>query len=152
MLGEEHILYASGLNNLSLVCLDRGDLERAAALLERAAAILERYPDCLDELATSLCNLGSLKQRMGRLEESKADLERVVELYETKLGTITPHYHAALNALGLTYLKEGLCDQARSWLEKGAKAAEKLYGPEHRETISTREHLALALRGLEEQG
>lgn len=143
-LGEEHIFYASGLNNLSLLCLERGDLKRAAALLGEAADILDKQPECLDELATSLCNLGELERRLGHTQAAREKLHRAVELYETKLGTMTPHYHAALNTLGLTYCRENRWEEACLWLERGVAAAEKLYGPEHPETVAGAEHLRLA--------
>ena len=148
--GEGHILFASGLNNLSLVAMERGDLERAETLQHTCSEILAQYPECLDELATSLCNLGTLKRKNGKLEEAKTDLLRAIGLYETELGTVTPHYHAALNTLGLTYYSEGDCPQACQWLEQSVAAAEKLYGPEHGETRAAKEHLRLVRAAWEE--
>lgn len=143
-LGEEHILYASGLNNLSLVYLDRGELTRAAELLEQASAILERWPDSLDEYATSLCNLGNLHRKLGSADKAETELRRAAELYETRLGIRTPHYHAILNTLGLIFFDTGRYAEAVDAFGKTAEAAETLYGAAHQETLIARKNLRRA--------
>lgn len=148
--GESHILYASGLNNLSLAALDRGDHARAADLLRQASEILRRLPNCLDERATSLVNLASLHRTMGEPAAAAEALTEALELYETKLGTHTPHYHAALNAMGLVCCDMGDCGQALQWLEKAAGAAGRLYGEEHPETAAIRHHLTMVQRATGE--
>lgn len=132
-LGEEHVLYASGLNNLSLLCLERGELDRAAELLKKAGDVLEKHPEWVEELATSLCNLGELHRRLGRLEEAEGDLCRALRLYEGELGTRTPHYHAALNTLGLVYRELGRKKAEKRTFRRAAAAAKALYGEEHPE-------------------
>lgn len=148
-LGEGHILYAAGLNNLSLVCLDLGDLERAAELQSRAARVLETMPDRRDELASALCNLGELRRRQGRPEEAEHCLLRALELFQRELGVDTPHYHAALNGLGVLCYEEGRYEEACRWFLDAAAAAEKLYGSEHREQQAALEHLCMARRAAE---
>lgn len=150
LLGKKHILYASALNNLSLVCLDRGDLKGAADLLDQTVNILAEHPQCIDEYTTSLCNLGALQQRLGQPGNAKENLHKAIDPYETVLGTLTPHYHAALNTLGLTYYSEKNYTNACRWLEKSKSAAEKLYGANHKETIAAANHLLLAQQALEE--
>ncbi len=149
LLGKKHILYASALNNLSLVYLDRGDLQGASTLLSQTVDILAEHPECIDEFATSLCNLGALQHKLGQLKKAKDTLCKAVKLYESDLGTITPHYHAALNTLGLTYLTAKEYPEACQWLGKSKTAAEKLYGPTHKETLATSEHLRMAQDALE---
>lgn len=150
-LGEEHILYASGLNNLGLVCLDRGDVSGAAELLSQAAAILATQPNCRDELATSLCNLALLHRQLGRLDQAEDELRRALELYETELGTTTPHYHATLNAMGLVCYDGKRYKDALDWFGRAAQAAERLYGREHRECQAALRHAELARQALEGQ-
>ena len=149
--GEAHILYASGLNNLSLVCLDRGDVDGAAELLGRASAILAAQPGCRDELASSLCNLAALHRQLGRPEQAESELRRAVELYETELGVTTPHYHAALNAMGLVCYDGRRYREALDWFTRAAQAAETLYGREHRECRTALRHAGLARQALEGQ-
>ena len=148
-LGEGHVLYAAALNNLGLLSLDQGDLDRAARLLDEASSVLSLHPECLDEFATSLCNLGALFQKLGRMEEAGERLRRAAALYEEKLGTATPHYHATLNSLGLVYYKTGRFREAAECLERAERAALALYGPEHRECQAIAKHLRMARQALE---
>ncbi len=132
-LGKGHILYAAALNNLSLLCMDKKDLDGAAEYMAAASQVLAALPENQDEYATSLANLGSLYLYKGSYAQAKDVLERSVELYENCLGTRTPHYHAALNSLGMALMKLGDIEQACTSLEKAAAAAGSLYGREHRE-------------------
>lgn len=147
--GREHILYASGLNNLSLLCLDQGDLTQAAALQTQAAEVLTRLPDHQDELASCLCNLGALYQQSGQPDRAERCLLRAVDLFEGPLGTDTPHYHAALNALGIVCYTSGRYAGAVQWFSVAAEAARKLYGCDHPEVQAAMAHLELAKQAAE---
>lgn len=147
--GEEHILYAAGLNNLGLVCLDRGDADGAAKLLERASRILAAQPNCRDELAASLCNLAALHRQLGRPDRAEDELRQALALFENELGTATPHYHAALNAMGLVCYDTQRWQEALDWFTRAARAAEALYGREHRECQAALRHGELARQALE---
>lgn len=147
--GRDHVLYAAGLNNLSLVHLDRGEWEEALALQEQAADILTALPQARDELASALCNQGALCQRLGRLEEAEEKLNAALALFRDELGADTPHYHAALNALGAVHYAAGRFEAAREYFDQAAQAARSLYGPDHRETKAALTHRALAERKLE---
>lgn len=147
--GERHVLYAAGLNNLSLVCLDRGTLEEALALQGQAEQILAALPKARDELASALCNQGALYQRLGRLDEAEGKLNAALTLFRTELGTDTPHYHAALNALGAVYYAAGRFGEAAERFGQAARAAEELYGPDHREVRAALSHRDQARRAQE---
>lgn len=146
--GKRHILYASGLNNLSLLRLDQGDLPGAAALLNEASEILAGLPDKLDERAASLVNLGVLYYRSGELKAARCRLEEAVSLYEDKLGTATPHYHAALRCLALICGSQGEPLRARDILQKALAAARRIYGESHPEVQA----LEKQLEKLSDQG
>lgn len=147
--GEQSVLYAAGLNNLSLVHLDLGELERTLALQERAARVLAGLPQARGELASALCNQGALYQRLGRLDQAREKLERALELLRGELGTNTPHYHAALNALGAVHYAAGRFQEAWDCFLEAARAGEALYGPDHPEVRAAREHCAMARRRME---
>lgn len=147
--GERHVLYAAGLNNLSLVHLDRGELEEALALQEQVADILAGLPQAKDELASSLCNQAAVCQRLGRLSEAAEKLERALTLFRNELGTDTPHYHAALNSLGIVHYAAGRFEAARDCFAQAAQAASDLYGAGHREVQAALAHRAMAERQLE---
>ena len=148
--GRRHVLYASALNNYALLCLDRGELGRAEELLAQSAAVLSALPACRDEYASALCNRSALLLRLGRAEEAVPLLREAVALYEQKLGTDTPHYHAALNSLGLAELALHDVTAAAESFRRAVSAAEALYGPEHPETRSLRRTLAQVKQRQEE--
>ena len=141
-LGRGHILYAAALNNYALLCLDRDELDRAAALLKQSAEVLGGLPDCADEYAAALCNCSALLLRLHRPEETLPLLREAIGLFETSLGTVTPHYHAALHSLGLAEQALGDPAAAAEHFAAALQAAEELYGPEHPETETIRRHLA----------
>ena len=142
--GRRHVLYAAGLNNLSLICLDRGELGRAAELQDAAAEILRGLPENRDEFAVSLINLGALRQKLGDLQTAEALLDEAVRLFRTELGTDTPHYHAALNGRGVVRYGKGDFSGAEQDFLAAAAAAAAMYGEEHFEARTAREHALAA--------
>ena len=74
-----------------------------------------------------------------------------ISLFETELGTDTPHYHAALNTLGIVYYRLGRFAEAYDRFTQAGDAAERLYGPEHRECVSARKNALAARAELEKQ-
>ena len=148
-LGTGHVLYASGLNNYALVCLDRGDLDHAEELLGRSAEVLAKLPECVDEYAAALCNRSALLLSLRRGQEAVPLLEKAIVLFETELGTDTPHYHAALHSLGLAHLQLGDNAAAAEAFSAAVRAADTLYGPEHPEAQAIRRSLAEARRRME---
>ena len=141
-LGTGHVLYAATLNNLALVCLDRREPERAAELLAQSADVLAALPECVDEYAAALCNRGALLLQLHRAGEAVPLLTEAIGLFETKLGTDTPHYHAARHSRGLAHTALGNRAAAAEDFSAALQAAEALYGPEHPETAAIRRSLA----------
>ena len=142
--GTRHLLYAAGLNNLSLIFLDRGELGRAAELQDVAAEILRGLPENRDEFAVSLINLGALRQKLGDPEAAEALLDEAVRLFRTELGTDTPHYHAALNGRGVARYGRGDFAGAEEDFLAAAAAAAAMYGEAHAEARMAREHALAA--------
>ena len=149
--GEKHVLYASALNYLALTYLDERDFPRAEDTLARASKILAELPGCRDEYASSLCTRGALLLQTARNDEAEKLLTEAVELYDTSLGHVTAHYHAALNSLGIVYFQRKDYEKALGYFEKAYAAAEKYYGEYHAETQGIRDALALTRRKLEEK-
>ena len=61
---------------------------------------------------------------------------------ETELGTDTPHYHAALHALGFALEAQQEPEKAAAAAEKALDAARQLYGEDHPEVRGLKERLA----------
>ena len=149
-LGKNHVLYASGLNNYALLCLDQGDLSRAAELLGESAEVLSALPECRDEYAAALCNRSALLLRLGRAAETVPLLTEAITMFETELGTVTPHYHAALHSLGLAEMAQERYAAAADYFAAAAHAAEELYGEDHPETERILRSFAQARRAMRE--
>ena len=149
--GRKHILYSAGLNNCALVALDKGQTDRAAALLEEAAEILKDLPDHLDEYATSLANTAELYRQLGRFEDAERNLLEAKDVYENRLhDTFTPHYHAILNSLGLVCMATGRYREAADWFRNSLTFCARYYNTEHREYKATQCNLAAAENKLQE--
>ena len=147
--GSDHILYASALNNLSLVCLDQRDLDGAEQYLSQASSLLSRMPQHQEEYASSLCNLANLHYFRKESELARTELEEAIILHETTIGTRTPHYHSALHTLGVVLLDCGYVEEAYAALQKGAAASNALYGPDHAHTQSITHMAGLVKQKLE---
>ena len=143
--GKHHILYSAGLNNVALVALDKGQTDRAAALLTEAANILKELPEHLDEYATSLTNTAELYRQLGRYEDAERNLLEAKDVYENKMhDTFTPHYHAILNSLGLVCMATKRYKEAADWFRSALVYCERYYNKEHREYKATARNLAEA--------
>lgn len=143
--GKKHILYSAGLNNCALVALDKGQTDRAAALLNEAADILKDLPDHLDEYATSLANNAELFRLLGRYSDAEKNLLEAKDVYENRLhDTFTPHYHAILNSLGLICMATNRYEKAADWFRQSLTYCERYYNKEHREYKATERNLAAA--------
>ena len=143
--GRKHILYSAGLNNCALVALDKGQTDRAAALLSEAEEILRELPDHQDEYATSLANTAELYRQLGRYEDAEKNLLEAKDVYENRLhDTFTPHYHAILNSLGLVCMATGRKPEAAEWFRQSLIYCERYYNKDHREYKATERNLAQA--------
>ena len=142
-LGTGHILYASGLNNLSLLYLDQNDYPRAAACLAQASEILSTMPDNREDYATSLCNLAGLHYGQGCFAQAEQEAASAAAIYETELGTRTPHYHAALSTLAAIRRKRGNHAGAKQAMEQAVAAAKSLFGEHHPEYLQLLQTLPL---------
>ena len=132
--GRDSMLFASGLNNLSLICLDRGESGKALSLQEQALGILRSLPECRDELASALCNTAAVRLNLGNFADAAALFSDAIAMFETELGTDTPHYHAAFNGLGIARLRTGDIPASVEAFERAYAAAVSLYGEKHPES------------------
>ena len=92
MLGAEHLLTASSLNNLAALYESQGKYEQAEPLYQRALAICEKelgadHPDT----ATSLNNLARLYHTQGKYEQAEPLFQRALAIREKRLGTDHPN-------------------------------------------------------------
>jgi serine/threonine-protein kinase len=96
-LGPDHPSLALLCSNFSLVFLERGQFERAAAQLERAVAISRAtYKDASMPLAWALVNLSNIYRFLGRTDDEQAAAEESLKQFEGALG---PTHYSTIHAL-----------------------------------------------------
>ncbi len=123
----DSMLYASLLNNMSLLFQEKGDHESAADCLERALGITLLYPECRVEQATTYANLATTLIKLGRLDEAEEHLEKAFELFE-KDEEPDYHYSAALTAKAeISFIKKNY-DESVRYYEKALAEIEKCVG------------------------
>jgi tetratricopeptide (TPR) repeat protein len=147
VLGPDHPVTATGLNNLALLLKTRGDLAAARPLFERALAIRHKvlgpeHPD----LSNSLHNLANLLQEEGDLAGARVLLERALANLEQKLGS---DHHNVADSLGL--LADVLTLQndlsgARPLYERALSIREQAFGSEHPSVARSLNNLAALLQ------
>ena len=123
----DSMLYASLLNNMSLLFQEMGDYESAADCLERALGISLLYPECRIEQATTYANLAETLLKLGRLDEAEEHLEKSFSLFEEDEEP-DYHYSAALSAMAeIKYLKKEYALSVK-YYEDAAREIKKCVG------------------------
>lgn len=109
--GRRHPDYATGLNQLALLLIMRGDPDAAEPLLREAlevrrASLGEHHPD----FATNLSSLGGLLWARGALDEARPLLERAADV---RLATLGPdHPKTLVSHQSLEQLRRAIRDAA----------------------------------------
>ena len=146
VLGPEHPLTATNLNNLGRLLYDQGDLSGARPLYERALAIHEKVLGPEHPLtAGCLNNLALLLRDQSDFAGAQQLFERVLAIGEKALG---PEHHLtamSLNNLALALRDQGDFAGARQLFERALAIGEKALGPEHRVTATSLNNLAAVL-------
>lgn len=125
-------LYASLLNNKSLLYQDTGRWDNAAKQLQEALERIRELPDCAEEEATTLVNLALLEGKRGNSLAEQECLERAMQSYETRGMLEHPHYAAVLSAIGGSLYRAGQLQAALAKFEQAAALMYRLFG-ENRE-------------------
>jgi CHAT domain-containing protein/Tfp pilus assembly protein PilF len=144
VLGQEHSLVATTLNNLALLYKEQGNYERAESLLQRALAIREKvFGQEHPLVAISLTNLAGLYQAQGNYAQAEPLYQRALAISERVLGQEHPLVATTLNNLALLYKEQGNYEQAESLLQRALAIREKVFGQEHPDLATTLNNLAL---------
>jgi tetratricopeptide (TPR) repeat protein len=101
-------LTARTLNDVSLLCLDMGDLKSAEegvrAALERTKKI---YGTAHPNTASTLGNLGSVLHAQGDNAGAEKSIKEAMDIYVQTRTDTEPHRLTTWNSLGCVYLDEG---------------------------------------------
>jgi tetratricopeptide (TPR) repeat protein len=148
VLGCDHPLTATSLNNLGRLLRDQGDLAGARPLFERALVIREKVlgPEH-HHTAASLNNLASLRQAQGNLLDVQPLYERALATRENVFGPDHPRTAAALNNIARLLRDQGEFSRAQPFSERALAIREKVLGPEHPRTAASLNNLGSLLHG-----
>ncbi len=132
VLGTEHPLVATSLNNLAELYQAQGNYNQAEPLYQRSLAIFEQvlgkeHPD----VATSLNNLAALYQAQGNYSQAEPLLQRSLAIYEQVLGKEHPLVALSLHNLAFLYRNMGNYSQAEPLLQRALAIREQVLGKEH---------------------
>ena len=118
-------------NNMSFVCQDMKEFEKAENYLKKALSILEGLSESEIEIAVTCTNLGNLYAAEGRKDEAKELLLRACRIFRTESGDRDVHYAAAVSALGDLYYAEGEPAKAAEQFEKALQLIARDYGTDN---------------------
>ncbi len=145
----DSMLYASLLNNMSLLFQEMGDYESAADCQERALGISLLYPECRIEQASTYANLATSLIKLDRLDEAEEDLSKAFELFEEDEEP-DYHYSAALSAMAEVKYIRGEFDSSVGYYEKALEEIEKCVGKSNAYMI-TKQNMEAAMRKAQQQ-
>jgi tetratricopeptide (TPR) repeat protein len=139
-LGEDHPEVANSLNNMGNTLRALGRLDEARTTLERALAIREK---ALGEdhflVQVSELNLAKVLLAEGRPGEARPLLEEVAEAWR---ASDHPGLAHPLYSLAEVARAQGRLDDAVALLEEALAIREERLGPDHPDTVATRDALA----------
>lgn len=149
-ISPDSMLYASLLNNMSLLFQEMGDYESAADCLERALGISLAHEECRIEQASTYTNLAATLIKLDRFDEAQLDLEKAFELFEQD-DEPDYHYSAALSAMAeIRYHKKDYSGAAQ-YYQKALDKIERSVGRSKAYEI-TKQNMEAALAKIPGQG
>jgi len=141
VLGPDSPFLGASLNELGKLLMDCGKLKEAKPALDEALAIYEKaYGRDGVETASVLNTLASHASRSGRYEEAEALFLECLDLVGESLDDADSL--VMISNLGYTYMKLGKYAKAEAELLRAIEGLDRVFGPEHQVTLSTRNTLA----------
>ena len=143
LLGAEHSLTATSLNNLAGLYESQGRYVEAEPLYKRSLAITEKvlgseHPHS----GASLNNLAGLYKSQGRYVDAEPLYKRSLAIKEKVLGREHPSTATSLNNLAALYKSQGRYGEAEPLYKRSLALYETLLGAEHSLTAASLNNLA----------
>jgi CHAT domain-containing protein/Tfp pilus assembly protein PilF len=144
VLGSEHPLVATYLNNLGALYVHLYKYAQAEPLYQRSLAIREKaFGFQRPEVTNSLNNLANLYQQMGNYAQAEPLYQRALAIREKAFGSQHLEVAKSLNDLGRLYLSMGNYAQAESSEKRVLAIREKAFGSQHPEVARSLNNLAV---------
>jgi len=144
LLGPEHPVAATGLNNLAEFYREQANYAAAEPLFQRALGIYEKtigpkHPST----ANCLNNLARMYHAQGNYAAAEPLYQRALKIWETALGPEHTSTASFLNNLAEFYREQANYAAAEPLYRRALKIYEKTLGPEHSSTAIVLNNLAL---------
>ncbi|MGN9806255.1 tetratricopeptide repeat protein [Micromonospora sp. L32] len=151
VLGEEHPMTLTSMNNLAIVVSRMGELAEARRLHEqvlqqRRRVLGEEHPTTV----ISMGNLAAVLSDMGELAEARRLHEQVLQQHRRVLGGEHPTTLTSMNNLALVLRRMGQLAEARRLHEQALQLRRLVLGEEHPTTLTSMGNLATVLSDMGE--
>ncbi len=117
-------------NNMSILCQDMEDFDKAIEYLSNALDILNQLSDSEIEVAVTYTNMAQILLKTGQLDESLSAVKKSLEIFDSSSGDSDVHYSGAIETLGQIQLAMGDREKAVDSLEYARKLTARDYGCE----------------------
>lgn len=141
----DHFEPAAVLNNVGLVYLNLGRLERAAPLLEEALARRRRSEPGSPRLLASLSHLGMLRMAQKRWAEAEAAFAEAQAGWESGPGLENPSALRLLTNFAELRRQQGRHPEAEALYARVLEMRRRVLGAHHEETLATWNMLATCM-------
>jgi hypothetical protein len=144
-----HEEIATLANNISLIFLDLGQLEKALEFQLKTVEIFEKvlakdHPD----LATSYNNLSQIYQDLGQLEKALEFQLKANEIYEKVLDCNHPLVATSYNNVSMIYQDLGQLEKALSFQLKTLEIKEKVLDKDHPSLATSYNNVSMIYKNL----
>jgi CHAT domain-containing protein len=144
--GPNHPQVAIAAGNLSLLLMERGELDESEYLLERTVQI-HRSAGLRHLLAISVNNLAQLHALRGRDQEAEAHFSEAIQLFREMYGANDPRVAISIASLSTHLHRRGDFITAEVRAREALEIAIRTVGEQHALTANVRIGLASILQG-----
>lgn len=127
-LGSDDYRLASLYNNISLVCMAKGEYERSLSYMRKALPIVESMPGAELYTAVTDVNMASALMMTGEMKEAKDRAEAARIIFESAEQRPAEDYAAVMNMLGEIAVSECDYDRAEAMFSAAAEAIRNAFG------------------------
>lgn len=151
VMGEEHILTLTGMNNLAAMLADMGEDGEARAMHEQILAIrLRTLGEEHRATLNSMNNLACTLETMGEYGDALKIQEKVLAARRRVLGEEHSETLTSMNNLAITLCSMGMHAKARTIQQPMLALQRRVLGDEHPQTLAGMDNLAVMFKEMGE--
>lgn len=117
-------------NNMSILCQDTEDFDKAMDYLSKALDILKQLTDSETEVAVTYTNMAQILLKKGQIDEAFTAVKKSLEIFDSTSGENDVHYSSAVETLGQIQLTMGDIEKSVESFKYALELTARDYGPE----------------------